>query len=449
MKRVSSAVANAESNTGGSYKSRVVQRFGDRRITLYRRADIAEGSWFLCLYLREEKRQYRVSLKTDSLERAKRAAEDLLIDLLGRVRSGERVLSPTLSEVLRQYHEDQAVKVRDGQLSAKTVLLHSYRIKLGLAFLGTHYPSGLATNISAIDGSRFEGYLAWRQRQRAEKSTGGTIRLDVVRDELLSIRKVFKFAREKKLCAERNVPVWNFAVEREGPKRRRITQENYSDFINCIKSWKGQGKSPKDSYHRQLLFHFVLIVSNTGLRTGELLGLRNRDVEVRSGVGECVLTVRAATSKVRRGRQITVNQSFGGHPTRAKGVNYLIRWMSKYQIHKDPGDFVFAPHGDGKTSARDIYYHTYKLLRNELKTLDLDWFDTYHCRHFWITNRLYAGEPIHLVARAAGTSTDEIERTYSNVLTEMTTRQFGKRRAVFGRDGTMEVVSADPKTPEQ
>jgi hypothetical protein len=101
---------------------------------------------------------------------------------------------------------------------------------------------------------------------------------------------------------------------------------------------------------------------------------------------------------------------------------------------------VFAPFNDGKTSARDTYYHSYKSLRIELKTLDLDWFDTYHCRHFWITNRLYAGESIHLVARAAGTSTDEIEKTYSNVLTELATRQFGKNQVVYQEDGSFSVI---------
>jgi len=442
LKRVRSNENDAQSQRGGFYSERLVQRLGDRKITLYRRTDINDSSWFFCVYLREEKRQYRVSLKTTDRQQAKRKAEDVLIELLGRIRGGEKILSPSLGDVLRLYREEQTRLVDAGQIAKKTVTLQSYRINLGIEFLTTLYPAGKSTKITVIDGAVFNGYLAWRREKRASKGSGLTIRLDVVRDELLSIRKVFHFAHEKKLCSEHSVPTWNFKVEKEGPKRRRVTKDDYSAFINCIKSWRAKAESTKELYHRQMLFHFVLLVSNTGLRTGELLGLKNRDVEIREQAKECVLTVRPETSKVRRGRLITVNQSFGGNSTRKEGINYLIRWMQKYQIHRDRSDYVFAPFNDGKKSARDIYYHSYKKLRMDLKEVNLDWFDTYHCRHFWITNRLYAGEPIHLIARAAGTSTSEIEKTYSNVLTELTTRQFGRNQVVYRKDGSYDVISS-------
>jgi integrase len=440
MTRVSQSKGASQKS---SYTDRIVQRIGDRRITLYRRADIADSSWFLCVYLREEKRQYRVSLRTTARDEAKRKAESVLIDLLSRIRSGEKILSPSLEDVLLLFAKDQEQKVKEGRLSPKTVALQGYRINLGLEFLATEYPAGAATKVTAVDGEVFKKYLAWRRERRALKGADKTIRLDVVRDELLSIRKVFLFAREQKLCSDRSIPAWDFSVEREGPRRRRVSKDDYTRFIACIKRWRVKATSPKDRYHRELLFHFVLVVSNTGLRTGELMGLKNRDVQVRKEANECLITVRAETSKVRKGRDITVNQSFGGHPSRTTGINYLIRWIEKYQIHKQPMDFVFAPFDAKNKDARDIYYHYYKSLRRDLGEIGLEWFDTYHCRHFWITNRLYAGEPIHLIAKAAGTSTAEIESTYSNVLTELTTRQFAKNRVVYHRDGSFIVVNSD------
>jgi len=121
----------------------------------------------------------------------------------------------------------------------------------------------------------------------------------------------------------------------------------------------------------------------------------------------------------------------GGTP-----INYLIRWIQQYQIHKGPSDFVFAPFDSGKKSARDIYYHNYKSLRIDLKEVGLEWFDTYHCRHWWVTNKLYAKEPIYFIAKAAGTSVKEIERTYSHVLTDLITKEFGKTRVAYRSDGT-------------
>jgi integrase len=383
-------------------------------------------------------------LKTTDRHEAKRNAENVLIELLSKIRNGEKILSYSIAEVLRLYRSEQQRLVQENQVAAKTVLLQSYRINLGMEFIASFFPTGNATKITAINGEIFKDYVTWRRAKRAAKGKGLTIRLDVIRDELLSIRKLFHFAREKKLCSDRNIPVWDFVVEREAPKRRRITVENYTDFLNCIKAWKGKSESAKDRYYRELLFHFVLVISNTGLRSGELFGLKNRDVEIREKANECVLTVRPETSKVRKGRQITLNQSFGGRAEPGSGINYLIRWIQKWQIHKDPNHFVFAPFDKGSKSIRDIYYHYYKNLRADLGEIGLGFFDTYHCRHFWITNRLYAGEPIHLVARAAGTSTSEIEETYSNVLTELATRQFGRKRLIYDK-GTGYGVVPTPK----
>ena len=82
----------------------------------------------------------------------------------------------------------------------------------------------------------------------------------------------------------------------------------------------------------------------------------------------------------------------------------------------------------------------YGALRKRLKDIQLDWFDPYHCRHFYITNRLLAGEPIHIVAKVCGTSVKEIEATYSHVLTEMASRSFGDRKVFYNEEGGIEVV---------
>jgi hypothetical protein len=82
-----------------------------------------------------------------------------------------------------------------------------------------------------------------------------------------------------------------------------------------------------------------------------------------------------------------------------------------------------------------VFHHAYKSLRESPKEFDLDWVDLYHCRHWYITERLLAGESIHLVAKAVGTSVAEIERTYSNVLTEQITEKFSETIVEFADHG--------------
>jgi site-specific recombinase XerD len=410
---------------------------GPYKATLYRRADVANSSWFFRVYLKQEGRHFRKSLKTDSLHLAEQLAVKEIIEVLARAESGQRILAVSLADLRRRFKLHQEGEVARGERSQNTFDNHGTRLNHAFRFLKDK-GKDLQTRVTSLDGEIWDTYLEWRFADA--KSRGKTIRRDVVRDELLTIRKMFLFAQKQKLCSERTIPKWSFQVDKEGPRRHRMTARNYTDFLTCIHRWIGEAKNARETYNRLLLRHFVLVISNSGMRSGELFGLKNKDVEVRPKANECLITIRKETSKVRRSRQVSFHASYGGNIKREEPTNYLIRWINDYQIHREPGDFVFSTMGDGQQDVRDVYYHNYKLLRVKLREIGIGWFDTYHCRHFWITNRLLAGESIHLVAKAAGTSVAEIESTYSHVLAEMATKEFNKRQVQYDRENGHEVV---------
>ena len=428
----SAYVPSRDYGTRGAERDKQVVRFGTHKATLYRRSDIESSSWFVRIHLKEEGRHYRKSLQTTDKQEALARAHTEIINVLAKVQSGQRILALSLKDLVRRFSLHQESLVRSEQLSPRTLAIQNYRVNLGCEFLKSIYPAGLDTKISSIDGSKFNGYLKWRQENVASKRAQGTIRRDVVRDELLVIRKMFLFAKKERLCTDKSIPVWEFQVEREGPKRRRITHANFRDFINTTNAWAKESQDPRDRYNRSLLMNVVAMITRGGLRSGEVFGLRNKDVESRGtgsgGEPTYSVAVRAATSKVRKGRQITIE------------TPVLAQWLKKYQRHRNPEHYLFSPYDDGNVSARDVFYHTYKALRVRLKEIGLEWFDLYHCRHWWITKLLLSEHPIALIAQVAGTSVKEIESTYSHVLTEQISKKFGDKRPVFGKDGDFKVV---------
>jgi len=432
-------VAKRDYGTRGAEQGKQVIRFGKTKATIYRRGDVENSSWFFRIHLTDEKRHYRKSLRTTDRREAIQLAHDEIINVLSKVQTGQKILAVSVFDLLRKYRLHLDEQVKSGQIAPTTKKLNEYRLNHGCLFITDNFDSGMQTKLSGIDGNVFKGYLPWRVAKRAAKEKGATIRKDVVRDELLSIRKMFLYAKQQRFCTDKNVPYWDFVIEKEGPRRRRMTRENYTDVVNCIRAWVADAKTEKDIYNRRLLQHIFLLISNSGMRSGEVFGLKNRDVELRESCGECVVEIRAETSKVRRTRRITVGESTGGRVNDSTAINYLLRWATNFRKFREPNDHVFSPLSDGKTSARDVYYHAYKQLRLKLKDIGLEWFDTYHCRHFWITNRLMAEEPIYQVAQAAGTSTAEIEKTYSHILTELSTRKFGNKQVVYEEDGSWEV----------
>jgi len=83
-------------------------------------------------------------------------------------------------------------------------------------------PSGLNTRLSALNGEVFNGYFDWRLS--VTKGKGRTIRSDFVRDELLTIRKMFQYAKKEKRCGDKAIPSWDFIVERATRGRTPLLQ---------------------------------------------------------------------------------------------------------------------------------------------------------------------------------------------------------------------------------
>ncbi len=411
-----------------------IVQFGTHAATLYRRPEVKKSSWFFRIFIREEKRHYRQSLRTTDLNQAKFLVTDKVIEILGKVKNGQRVLDVSLNDLHRQYqiHMDHQVEI--GQMSSNTWKSHRYRLRLGLEFLKSlekRYPNALNTRLSALDGEMFHGYFDWRLS--VTKAKGRTIRSDVVRDELLTIRKMFQYAKDQKLCGVKAIPNWDFIVESEAPRRKRLGPDDHSKFKRCLFQWamvdSSNSANEKTVYHRMLALCVIRLVEATGMRSGEVFGLKNECVTKKGD--DYLVSIRAKTSKVRRSRDITVlADSFGD-------------WFYRWQRHRNKDAYVFSPFDDGEISCRDIFYHQYKSFRQELKKVNLDWYDLYHCRHVWVTHRIHAGEQLYKIAQAAGTSTKEIESTYSQVLTEVTTKEFNKKKVIARPDGSHEVILLD------
>jgi integrase len=156
---------------------------------------------------------------------------------------------------------------------------------------------------------------------------------------------------------------------------------------------------------RNLLKNFVMILRNTGLRTGELSQMRWCDYELvnEENKEEPYLRIYVReTTKTRKSRNIVC---------RPHTLRYFdrIRELSEYTKQND---FIFC---DKKGEPRNNFGKTFKeilkttgLLENregKVRTL-------YSLRHQYINDRLLRGTPIDIVAKNCGTSINHIQNTY-------------------------------------
>jgi integrase len=161
---------------------------------------------------------------------------------------------------------------------------------------------------------------------------------------------------------------------------------------------------------------FVLLASSTGMRVGELKQLVWSDLDTKtddSGKRVLVVSVRAETSKVRRGRSVVA------HSEHIIGILDEFKEASK---HTGQNDLIFfSENKDGYLSTVDLSTSFKNLLRrieyenrkeglrnsidNKARTL-------YSLRHFYAVSRLKQNVDIYQLATNMGTGVNTIRNHY-------------------------------------
>jgi hypothetical protein len=93
-------VAKRDYGTRGAERAKQVVKFGRVRATIFKRGDIDNSSWFFRLYLKEERRHFRRSLRTSDRREALDIAHDEIVTILAKLQSGQRILSVALKDLV-------------------------------------------------------------------------------------------------------------------------------------------------------------------------------------------------------------------------------------------------------------------------------------------------------------------------------------------------------------
>jgi integrase len=403
----------------------------DHRVTLYRRADVGESHWFMRVYLKDEGRYFRKSLKTHDQQEAEKLGQRELISLLGRKQAGQLALSISISKLVTLYLKELEHQLEHHEMRPATHKNACRRIDLCRRFLEAKLKHGVKSLLSAFDGSIFEKYLEWRWSVRR-------IRKDVAKQELLTIKRMFTWAQKKRppLCSEKAIPVWHFKVEAEKAKRNAIKLKDCNEVLLHARLWAEERTTPKQSYYRRLMFYVLTVMNHSGMRTGEVLNLSCEDVGELGKDNICEVTIHGANTKVKKTRVIAVGvrlSTYGGY---RPDVNYLAEWKTEHAPHKEASAYVFSSLEKGQGHMENAFDKTYAQFREQrLKQSGLGHVQPYHMRHAFISDRMRANVPIAMIAAHCGTSIRMISQTYSQITSVEASKQIAKARLIYREGG--------------
>lgn len=398
----------------GAYQEQIDLR-GDGRIMLYKRDGLKNPKWQVRIRVPNANGYKIVSSKMDDQKEAERFAFNLYEDLYMHVKAGGSIQSRTFKQVFDDWKKHVTTMGhtrRGGSWQGTIDRVETYALR----FFG-------AMKIEAIGPSDFTDYWAWRKTNFNKKMpSNGTLRR-----ERTSILPVFKFAVSKGYIPA--IP------ETEPPKatverRPTFSLEEWNKLTVKARAWVKEGESKATWRHRYMTQQYVLILANTGMRVGELRGLRWSDLRtVKAGDGtRLVAEVRGKTGV----REVVFQQSADDYVKRVYDlrVKELNADPDDNTHHEVPLDEPIFCHKDGtpiqtmKTAFNSLLdFAKIPIERNGgSRTI-------YSLRHFYATMRLSHETSPFLLAKQMGTSVEMLEKFYGQTVSSALAAQITKAGA--------------------
>jgi len=256
--------------------------------------------------------------------------------------------------------------------------------------------------ISLIGQDRWGEYPIWRQ-QNGKGRSGGLVSDGTVRDEMATFRSVMNFAASKRMIPESNV--FRDQLPTAKVAREEFTPEEYRALHSFARGWIKNARHPHSAWYRTMLYNFVLVMTNTGMRPSEARNLQWRDVAKRTD---------------KEGREfVTLSVRGKGKSRVLVATNNVAEYLDRIRaISKatEPNDPVFTTI-KGR-SALSLYHGPLETLLIESKLLlssSGKRRSTYCFRHTYATFRLSEGVDVLFLAHQMGTSVKMIQDHYGHI----------------------------------
>jgi integrase len=382
------------------------KNFSEEEIAIFDDAIIYKRGefWHFRKYLSGENKYARKSLKTTNRITALEKGRDFYLELIANQKVGKKYFSLTMKEGVEKYLEYKAKDVK-AEIIVKgrhtTVKTH---LKHWLEYIGKD------KKLKELHHSDGLGYYQYR----SSKGISGTTIANEQATVNACIGYLFKhnetlvsdleFSKVKRTYRE------NDAIRRATFEREEVELLMSRMYAYCFK--KRNKLDDKEWLTRQLVRHYIIIASISGLRVGEINQLRWSDVKTFKTITKshryahlAHIDVRKEISKVRKHRDFYCT-----------GGEYFVR-LKKILRPQTEDSLIFSTDGGStQLSKRTLLYHfkrimTFSGIENAVERKLVP----YSLRHYMITQRLMSGLTERQVADMCGTSPKEIERTYYHI----------------------------------
>lgn len=377
--------------------------YPEDNLAIYKR----ESTYYMRLKTAPQQYVYR-SLKTSSQAEARKLARRQLVEFEIKQERGEQYTAPTFKQVIDEYTKVRELDNQRGKTS-DAMLRQIKRVnKFWLEYAGK-------LRIDRIGNKELADFIPWRKAYYSKfKVMPKNAKLHP-QDKTLAFdlthgKTLIRWATERGYRGTLPLPTYQFKIERRIVRpafelaeyttlyktlRRRITEVHHRPWVDS----------------RTMLRDYVLILANTGMRVGELNGLKLRDIHPfkdDEGRENYRLVVRGKTGERDVIPRVNCKAWIDRVLTRRKAEGAV------------QNDYLFVmPSGGQIISLGDQFNAVLEAGKIVTNTFDKK-FTLYSLRHLYAVQALRKGVSVYAVARNMGTSVEIIQLYYGSHATPVT-----------------------------
>jgi integrase len=387
-----------------------LESFQNGRVVIYRRRSSKSLNFHTRINLPGVTGYVVKSCKTPDRDIAYRFAMDLYEEGRIKVLAGETINAPLASKIIDEFLETQRSQTDNRYRDINQIVGKHLRT----------YSKG--QTLEWINSKTLTAYFDWRrQHSRYGKPTSE----NTLHSEAGDILRFLRWCKDMKYLRE--LPVFQKPIHRD-IRRPHFTRTDWNKLVRHSRNWINSTGHPSVARDRTLLWNYVLILANTGIRVGEARVLAWKDIRIEPSSLENESAVVFSVSGKTGSREVVARNT--------EVLEYLQR-IKKLYVEPTPDDFVFS-HGDGR-SIRSFKKSFMSLIdasgvgfdnKGNRRTI-------YSLRHTYATFRLEEGTDIYMLAQNMGTSTNMVQRFYGHTRTPDQVAELTKMRSGKAQSGSV------------